>query len=140
MPDRRLVGPLERCVMERLWSDPGPKTVREIHLAVSMRRNLAYTTVMTVLRRLAAKGLVVQYRNDRAYRYSAAQGLDELVAELMLGALAEIADSTGRRAALSHFVDSVGADNVRLLAQALERLETESKFGAAESATQTRSE
>ncbi|MEZ0352341.1 BlaI/MecI/CopY family transcriptional regulator [Mycobacterium sp. pR1184] len=139
MPDRRL-GPLERCVMERLWSDPGPQTVREIHLAVSTRRNLAYTTVMTVLRRLAEKGLVVQYRNDRAYRYVAAHGLDELVAELMLGALAEIADSTGRRAALSHFVDSVGADNVLLLQQALEKLETESNVGATESAPRTRSQ
>ena len=125
MPDRRLRGPLERCVMEQLWSGPEPQTVRKVHLAISMRRDLAYTTVMTVLCRLADKGLVVQYRNARAYRYAAVRGPDELVAELMLGALDEIADSRGRRAALAHFVDSVGADNVQLLQQALEKLGTD---------------
>ncbi|WAC89249.1 BlaI/MecI/CopY family transcriptional regulator [Mycobacterium sp. Aquia_213] len=126
MPNRKLVGPLERCVMEQLWSGPEPQTVRNIHLAISVRRDLAYTTVMTVLRRLADKGLVVQYRNDRAYRYAAVRGPDELVAESMLGALDEIADSTGRCAALAHFVDRVGAANVQLLQQALAKLETDS--------------
>lgn len=42
----------------------------------------------------------------------------------MLGALDEIADSAGRCAALAHFVASVGADNARLLRQALEKLPT----------------
>lgn len=42
----------------------------------------------------------------------------------MLGALDEIADSAGRRAALAHFVGSVGADNARLLQQALAELPT----------------
>ncbi|BAX92545.1 BlaI/MecI/CopY family transcriptional regulator [Mycobacterium shigaense] len=125
MPDRRLVGPLERCVMKQLWSGAEPQTVRKVHLAISMRRNLAYTTVMTVLRRLAEKGLVVQYRNGRAYRYAAVHGLDEFVAESMLAALDEIADATGRCAALAHFVDSAGADNVQLLRQALETLQTD---------------
>lgn len=125
MPDRRLVGPLERCVMERLWSDSVPQTVREIHGAVSLRRNLAYTTIMTVLRRLADKGLVVQYRDERAFRYAAAHGHDELVAELMLAALDEIADSKGRCAALAYFVDTAGAENAQLLQQALEKVESE---------------
>ncbi|ORJ58137.1 BlaI/MecI/CopY family transcriptional regulator [Mycobacterium simiae] len=124
MPHRRLVGPLERCVMEQLWSGPESQTVRKVHRAISMRHDLAYTTVMTVLRRLADKGFVVQYRNHPAYHYAAARGLDEFVAELMLGALDEIADSAGRCAALAHFVASVGADNARLLRQALEKLPT----------------
>lgn len=70
----------------------------------------------------------MQDRNHRAYRYAAANGLDEFVAELMLGALDEIADSAGRCAALAHFVGSVGADNARLLQQALEELPTGTKL------------
>lgn len=34
---------------------PEPQTVRQVHEALSARRDLAYTTVMTVLQRLAKK-------------------------------------------------------------------------------------
>jgi len=60
MANRKLLGELERRVMEHLWNTPHPQTVHEVHAVVSVRRELAYTTVMTVLRRLADKGLVVQ--------------------------------------------------------------------------------
>jgi predicted transcriptional regulator len=39
-------------------------------------RPLAYTTVMTVLDRMAAKGLVARRKSGRAYHYSAALELD----------------------------------------------------------------
>ena len=81
--------------------------MREVHAALSVSRNLAYTTVMTVLHRLADKGLVVQHRANRAHRYAAARGRDELVAELMLDALDQVPDSRDRRAVLVHFVESV---------------------------------
>jgi predicted transcriptional regulator len=54
---------------------------------------------MTVLRRLADKGLVVQHRGDRAHRYTAVHSRDELVAKLMVDALDQVADSGDRRAA-----------------------------------------
>src|SRR5215212_741200 len=104
----KLLGELEHHVMEHLWSTPNSQTVREVHAAVSAQRDLAYTNVMTVLRRLANKGLVVQHRTDRAHRYAAVQGRDELIARLMVDALNQVADSGDRRAALVHFVESVG--------------------------------
>jgi BlaI family transcriptional regulator, penicillinase repressor len=119
----KLLGELERRVMEHLWTASQPQTVRDVHAGVSVRRDLAYTTVMTVLRRLADKGLVVQYRDDRAHRYAAVYGRDELVAGLMVDALDQVADSGDRRAALVHFVESVGADDVHALACALADLE-----------------
>jgi predicted transcriptional regulator len=119
----KLLGELERRVMEHLWNTSDPQTVREVHAAVSVRRHLAYTTVMTVLRRLADKGLVVQHRGDRAHRYAATHGRDELVAGLMVDALDQVADSGDRRAALVHFVESVGTDDVHALQRALAELE-----------------
>jgi predicted transcriptional regulator len=128
---RKLLGQLERRVMEQLWNDPGPQTVREVHAALSLSRNLAYTTVMTVLRRLADKGLVVRHRADRAHRYAAARGRDELIAELMLDALDQVADSRDRRAALVHFVESVRAEDAHALQRALDELEIKHAWGAA---------
>ena len=61
------LGDLERAVMDHLWSTPEPRTVRQVHEALSARRDLAYTTVMTVLQRLAKKNLVTQIRSG-AYR------------------------------------------------------------------------
>ena len=119
----KVLGELERPVMEHLWNTSDPQTVREVHAAVSVRRRLAYTTVMTVLRRLADKGLVVQHRGDRAHRYTPVHGRDELVAGLMVDALDQVADSGDRRAALVHFVESVGTDDVHALQRALAELE-----------------
>ena len=35
------LGDLERAVMDHLWSTPEPQTVRQVHEALSARRDLA---------------------------------------------------------------------------------------------------
>lgn len=117
------LGDLERAVMDHLWSAPESQTVRQVHEALSARRDLAYTTVMTVLQRLAKKNLVSQIRDDRAHRYAPVRGRDELVAGLMVEALDQAADSGDRRAALVHFVERVGLDEADALRRALDELE-----------------
>ena len=92
------LGELERAVMDHLWSSGEPQTVRQVHEALSAHRDLAYTTIMTVLQRLAKKNLVVQHRDDRAHRYAPMHGRDELVAGLMVDALDQAADSGSREA------------------------------------------
>lgn len=122
MGNWRALGDLERRVMDHLWSISEPQTVRQVHAALSVRRKLAYTTVMTVLRRLTAKGLVSQDRLSRAHRYAATQGHDHLMADLMMDALYQVPEPGGRRAALLHFVESVGRDDVCMLQSALAEL------------------
>ena len=109
--------------MDHLWSAPESQTVRQVHEALAARRDLAYTTVMTVLQRLAKKNLVSQIRDDRAHRYVPVRGRDELVAGLMVEALDQAADSGDRRAALVHFVERVGVDEADALRRALSELE-----------------
>ena len=118
------LGDLERAVMDHLWSASQPQTVRQVHEALSMRRDLAYTTVMTVLQRLAKKNLVSQIRDDRAHRYLHVHGRDELVAGLMVDALDQAADSGDRQAALVHFIERVGPDEAEALRRALDELES----------------
>ena len=113
------LGDLERAVMDTLWESSTPQTVRQVHAALSRDRSIAYTTVMTVLRRLAGKGVVRQLRDDRAHRYVASRSRDQLVAGLMVDALGQAAEQSDRHAALVHFVTQVGADEVDVLRQAL---------------------
>lgn len=118
------LGDLERVVMDQLWSAPQPLTVRQVHEALTEHRELAYTTVMTVLQRLAKKNLVSQIRDDRAHRYAPVHGRDELVAGLMVDALHQAADSGSRHAALVHFVERVDTDEADALRRALDELES----------------
>ncbi|MEZ0359512.1 BlaI/MecI/CopY family transcriptional regulator [Mycobacterium sp. SA01] len=118
------LGELERAVMDHLWAAGEPLTVRQVHEALCTERDLAYTTVMTVLQRLARKNLVSQIRDDRAHQYAPVHGRDELVAGLMVDALDQASDSGGRQAALMHFVERVGVDEADALRRALAELES----------------
>ncbi|MDO3400276.1 BlaI/MecI/CopY family transcriptional regulator [Mycolicibacterium neoaurum] len=64
MKTMRQLGTLERSVMDQLWRADEPLTVRQVHGELSAQRSLAYTTVMTVLRRLADKGFARQFRRS----------------------------------------------------------------------------
>jgi predicted transcriptional regulator len=62
------LAPLELECMSVLWP-LGEGTVREIHRQLAVSRPRAYTTIMTIMDRLAHKGIVTRYRVGRAYRY-----------------------------------------------------------------------
>ncbi|HEX6062217.1 MAG TPA: BlaI/MecI/CopY family transcriptional regulator, partial [Candidatus Limnocylindria bacterium] len=53
------LGPLETAVMDRLWKRR-QATVRDVVDDLAKSRSLAYTTVMTIMTRLHAKGLLVR--------------------------------------------------------------------------------
>jgi predicted transcriptional regulator len=131
------LGELEKAVMNHLWGATEPQTVRQVHEALSARRELAYTTVMTVLQRLAKKELVVQQRDDRAHKYVPAHGRDELIAGLMVDALQQADASSGREAALVHFVGQVSPREADALRAALARLEADKDVNPGESTTES---
>ena len=101
METSRRLGSLERAIMDQLWDSAGPQTVRQVHRALSARRPLAYSTVMTVLQRLfAVKNLVIQLRDARAFKYVPNHRREELVVDLMIDALRDAPNRSGRQAAL----------------------------------------
>jgi predicted transcriptional regulator len=74
-------------VMEVLW-DRGPSTVAEVRDALA--DEMAYTTVLTVLRRLEEKGYAGHEEEGRAHRYRARvqrQQARESAVERLLGRL-----------------------------------------------------
>src|SRR6204780_4642172 len=76
--------------MEVLWQTDSALTVRQVSNGLD-QRDLAHTTVMTVLDRLAKKGFARRERDGRAWRYRPAATREAYVTELMLTALARFA-------------------------------------------------
>jgi predicted transcriptional regulator len=64
------LAPLELDCMNALWPLE-EATVRQVQEALSERRPRAYTTIMTILDRLAQKGVVSRRKVGRAYVYVA---------------------------------------------------------------------
>jgi BlaI family penicillinase repressor len=62
------LAPLELDCMNTLWP-MGEGTVREIRDGLAVRRARAYTTIMTIMDRLARKGVVERRKAGRAYIY-----------------------------------------------------------------------
>jgi predicted transcriptional regulator len=117
-------GHLERAVLQVLWERPGPAAARDVLAALGDRagagggapRELAITTVLTVLDRLRRKGLVRRERSGRAHLYQAAVSREDYVADLMLEALGQAPD---RGAALTRFLGSVSPADTDHLRRAL---------------------
>jgi len=66
-------GPLEAEVMDAVWAAGAPVSVRDVMGRLNDGRGdpLAYTTVMTVLSRLAEKGALARHQVGRGYAYEA---------------------------------------------------------------------
>ncbi len=65
----RTMGPLEAEVMEVVWQKE-EASVRDVYQVFARKREIAYTTVLTVLRNLNRKGLLRRRRNTNGYLYT----------------------------------------------------------------------
>jgi len=101
----RGLGPLEAEVMSALWRAAVPLAVRDVVAEVNAGRDaaLAYTTVMTVMTRLARKGVLARSQAGRHYVY--APLAPDTAAIAVQGVLEEFGD-----AALARFVERAELD------------------------------
>lgn len=115
---RQVLGPLESEVMEILWSADEPLNVPEVLSRLNRDRSpqLAYTTAMTVMSRLADKEILNRRRQGRGYVYEPA--VSDSAAIAVRNVLRDHGD-----AALAHFVEEARADPKAR--QRLERLLSE---------------
>lgn len=70
------LAPLELECLSALWPI-GEGTVRDIHRALAASRPRAYTTIMTIMDRLAQKGIVARRKVGRAFLYEARLSAEE---------------------------------------------------------------
>ena len=66
---KKVLGDLEAEVMKVVWKKE-QSTVRDVYEQLRLEKNLAYTTVMTIMSRLADKGLSTKAAQGNAYIYT----------------------------------------------------------------------
>ncbi|MDU7360663.1 MAG: BlaI/MecI/CopY family transcriptional regulator [Propionibacteriaceae bacterium] len=108
-------GELEQRIMELLWAADEPRSVADVHQELGKERELAYTTVMTVLDRLAKKHLASRELVNRAWQYQAADPQHIVVARELKALLDSLPDDV-RRLAIAAFAAQLSDDERKLLA------------------------
>lgn len=97
-PPREIPPPLELECLRELWKLGRPAGVREVQHALQPARELAYTTVMTVLERLVNRGAASRRKSGRSFVYEAAvsrevlrrAAINELLANFFDGSSSEL--------------------------------------------------
>lgn len=91
------LGDLQLRIMKILWQH-GERSVGDVYDVIRKERDLAYTTIATMLRKMEGRGLVTHRAEGRAFLYSAAvdshsvtRGMSEhLVDRLFEGSLTDL--------------------------------------------------
>lgn len=110
------LGELERAVMDVLWNGEVEFTAVELRDELP-GRDLATTTVLTVLSRLESKGMVARERGRRPHVYRALSTRADHVADLMREVLGTAPD---RDAVLARFVGTVSGEEAATLRRLLD--------------------
>jgi predicted transcriptional regulator len=69
-------------ILRVLWSR-GPSTVRQVHEALAVERQTAYTTTLKLLQIMTEKGLVQRDETDRTHVYEAVRSQDQTQRQLV---------------------------------------------------------
>lgn len=103
----KVLGPLESEIMELVWSK-GKVSVREVAdmLNFQSERNLAYTTVMTIMSRLSEKNILQRVREGGAYIYEPASSRNEFSRRVVGKVIDSLLDDFSEPA-IAHFVDKI---------------------------------
>lgn len=124
----KVLGPLETEIMELVWAK-GQVSVREVVEIINTQsdKNLAYTTVMTIMSRLSDKNILRRVREGGAYIYEAASSRNEF-SRRMVGKVIDSLLDDFSEPAIAHFVGKMQDVDPAKLAL-LEKMIAEHKKG-----------
>jgi predicted transcriptional regulator len=114
VPGRRGAGELEAAVLDVLQDAGSALSPGEVRKRIG--GDLAYTTVVTILSRLHAKGLLDRHKAGRAYLYAPVADQPGLAAQRMARVLEQ---ETDREAVLARFVSALSESDENLLRRVL---------------------
>src|SRR5436309_10738564 len=87
--------PQELAIMKVVWR-LGHATVRDVYQALLESRHIAYTTVMTMMNILEAKGYLKKEKHNRAYRYRPARPERAVVGSMVREFVNRVFDGASR--------------------------------------------
>lgn len=115
---RRPAGELEQEVLGSLAAADAPLTPRQVR--ARLHRDLAYTTVTTILSRLHAKGVVSRRLAGRGFVYELPIPLDDVPASIQAHRMRQILDSGDDRiGVLARFVTDLTPEDEEVLLRLL---------------------
>ena len=124
MTERRVAGPLETAVLAIVATSTTPLTVSDVQK--ELPGDPAYTTVMTTLSRLAAKGALTQSRQGRPFLYLLAappESVEDAVVARRMRRL--LSDRSDRAGVLARFVAELDPDEERMLVDLLQHSDSD---------------
>lgn len=110
-----VLGPLENDVMDVVW-ERREATVRDVHAALKRRREIAYTTVMTTMGRLAEKGFLRRAEDQPAYRYFPVVSREQYE-KSTVKSVVDWLISHFREPAVAYFIDRVESEDSLVIEQ-----------------------
>jgi len=87
--------PQELAIMKVVW-DLEAATVRDVYERLRARRDIAYTTVLTMMKILEQKGYVEKQRVDRAFVYRAARPRQQVLGSMVREFVDRVFDGASR--------------------------------------------
>lgn len=102
---QKALGDLEAEIMELVWQEQ-EVCVRDVHRLLGRERDIAYTTVMTVMGRLSDKGLLEKEKAGKMYLYRPALTKEEFHRSIAGSIINGLGDELAK-ASLAYFVDNL---------------------------------
>lgn len=110
MKDKRnvvkVLGELETEVMEIVWRIGKPISVSDVVKILNKKRNIAYTTVMTIMGRLVDKGILTRKIHGLSYLYQPKLSQEKFVARSVHNIFNSAISSLGQEA-VTHFAEEI---------------------------------
>ena len=103
----KLTGSLEQEVLNVLIDSKKP--LKPIEVQEKLKKNLAYTTVLTILQRLFKKGLVDREQRKNAYAYFPVKSIAKTTKDNLNNVFSGLVDSYGDLA-ISQFFETIEKD------------------------------
>ncbi|HEX2173180.1 MAG TPA: BlaI/MecI/CopY family transcriptional regulator [Dehalococcoidia bacterium] len=105
----KLLGELEAEVMTIIWAMDGSFVVRDVLIQLNRQRRpeVAYTTVLTIMSRLTAKGLLERRLVGKTHQYWVAKSRDGFL-RTESGRIVEDLVTAFSEATIAGFVDALG--------------------------------
>jgi predicted transcriptional regulator len=123
---RRVLGDLEADVMEVLWRR-GEASIREVWEELKRRRSITFNSIMTIMNRLVAKGLLRREDGRGRYRYTPRMDRETLLARVSHDVAEALVEEFGEIAVAQFVAVLQDADPEKLAA--LERMIRERRGG-----------
>lgn len=105
MKNNTVLGPLEQDIMNCMWEQK-TASVRDIHSCLSAKKEIAYTTVMTIMSRLTEKGYLKRGLVGNQYIYKPAKRQASFMKKTLSVMAKSIMNNFGDEALLT-FIDEL---------------------------------